>query len=178
MVMIRGIGAAAALASALVGVSTAGAQTVELARATIDREAKAGDRLTITTRDGTHSKGRLVDVGSDALVLRAARGQRSFAYDDIDRVRRHKNGILLGLIIGAGAGLAVGLPMRSWANNETGDGDRILTTFLAAAIGAGVGLDALAGSNRTIYRRPPDARSGLDLQSKKGGGAVRWTVSW
>ena len=175
--MIKGL-AAAALASVLVGVSTAGAQAVDPTRTTIEQEAKAGDRLTITTRDGAHSKGRLVDVGGDALVLRAADGQRSFAYHDIDRVRRHKNGIMLGLIIGTGAGLAAGLPMRSWANNEAADGDRVLATFLAIGIGVGVGLDALAGSNRTIYRRPPDARSGLDLQPKKGGGAVRWTVSW
>jgi hypothetical protein len=178
MVMIRGIGVAVALASALVGVSTAGAQDVDLTRTTIEQKAKAGDRLTITTRDGAQSKGRLVDVGIDALFLQAADGQRSFAYDDIGRVRRHKNGIVLGLIIGAGAGLAAGLPLRSWANNETGDGDRVLAMFLAVGIGAGVGLGALAGGSRTIYRRPPDARSGLDLQPKKGGGAVRWTVSW
>jgi len=174
--MIRGL-AAVALAGSLVGVSTAGAQTVELARTTIEQKAKSGDRLTITTRDGARSKGRLVDVGSDTLVLQAADGQRSFAYNDIDRVRRHKNGIMLGLIIGTGAGLAAGLPLRSWANNETGDGDRVLATFLAVGIAAGVGIDALAGSNRTIYRRPPEARSGLDLQPKKGGGAVRWTLS-
>ena len=42
---------------------------------------------------------------------------------------------MLGLIIGAGAGLAAGLPLRSWANNEAGDGDRVLATFLAAGIG-------------------------------------------
>ena len=176
--MLRRIGAAAALASVIVGVSTAGAQTVDPARTTIEGNAKAGDRLTITTRDGAQSKGRLVDVGIDALVLQAADGQRSFAYHDIDRVRRYKNGIVLGVLIGTGAGLAVGLPLRSWWNNEGADGDRILATFLAAGIAAGTGLDALAGSNRTIYQRPPAARSGSDLQAKKGGGAVRWTVSW
>jgi hypothetical protein len=178
MVMIRKMWAAAALAGALVGVSTAGAQTVDLTRTTIEQKAKSGDRLTITTRDGAQSKGRLVDVGSDKLVLQAADGQRSFAYNDIDRVRRYKNGIVLGVLIGAGAGLAVGLPLRSWGNNEGADGDRVLATFLAAGIGVGTGLDALAGSNRTIYRRPPDARSGFDLQPKKGGGAVRWTMTW
>jgi hypothetical protein len=175
--MLRQTGSAA-LAIVLVGVSTAGAQTADLTRTTIEREARAGDRLTITTRDGAQSKGRLVDVGIDALVLQAADGQRSFAYNDIDRVRRYKNGIVLGVLIGTGAGLVAGLPMRSWAHNEGADGDRILAICLAAGIGVGTGLDALAGSNRTIYRRPPGARSGIDLQPKKGGGAVRWTVSW
>jgi len=176
--MLRQIGSATALAIVIVGTSTAGAQTADPTRTTIERKAKAGDRLTITTRDGAQSKGRLVDVGIDALVLQAADGQRSFAYNDIDRVRRFKNGIVLGVLIGTGAGLVAGLAMRSWAHNEGADGDRIFAIWLAAGIGVGTGLDALAGSNRTIYRRPPEARRGFDLQPKKGGGAVRWTVSW
>jgi hypothetical protein len=176
--MLGQMGSATVLAIVLVGTSTAGAQTPDPARTTIERNAMAGDRLTITTRDGVQSKGRLVDVGMDALVLQAADGQRSFAYNDIDRVRRYKNGIVLGLLIGSGAGLVAGLAMRSWANNEGADGDRIFALWLAAGAGVGMGLDALAGSNRTIYRRPADARSGFDLQPKKGGGAVRWTVRW
>ena len=101
-------GMRAVLAIALLGGSTAAAQAPEQARSTIEQKASPGDRLTITTRDGTQSKGRLVDVGVDALIVQAADGPRKFAYDDIDRVRRHKNTILIGALWGAGAGLAVG----------------------------------------------------------------------
>lgn len=175
--MLRtGIGAV--LAIALVGGSTAAAQSPEQARSAIEQRANPGDRLTITTRDGTQSKGRLVDVGVDALVVQAADGPRKFAYDDIDRVRRHKNTILIGALIGAGAGLAVGLPLRRRANNEAADGDRILTACLVAGTGVGALLSALSGTSRTIYRRLPAAGNGLALQPTKGGGAVRWTVGW
>jgi hypothetical protein len=177
MGMLR-TGMGVVLALALVGVSTVAAQAPEQARSTIEQKANPGDRLTITTRDGTQSKGRLVDVGVDALVVQAADGLRKFAYDDIDRVRRHKNTILIGALIGAGSGLAVGLPLRRRANNEAADGDRILTAFLVAGTGVGALLSALSGTSRTIYRRLPAAGSGLALQPKKRGAAVRWTVGW
>jgi hypothetical protein len=176
--MLRQIATAALLAIVLVGVPAAAAQTADPARTAIERKARTGDRLTITTRDGAQSKGRLVDAGVDALVLQDKDGQRSFTYNDIDHVRRYRNGVVLGAIIGTAAGLAFGLPLRSWAGNESADGDRILAICMATGIGIGAGLDALAGINRTIYRRPRDAGGGFDLQPKKGGGAVRWTVSW
>lgn len=171
-------GMAAVMAAAFLNVSTASAQSADLARAAIERKADTGDRLTITTRDGAQSKGRLLDVGVDALVVQAADGPRKFAYDDIERVRRHKNRILIGTLAGAGAGLAVGLPLRRRANNEGADGDRILTAFLVGGTGVGALLSALSGTSQTIYQRPPDARSGFEIQPKKSGGAVRWTVSW
>jgi hypothetical protein len=177
MGMLR-TGTGVVLAIALVGVSTAAAQAPDQARSTIEQKANPGDRLTITTRDGARSKGRLVDVGADALVVQAADGHRRVSYTDIIEVRGYRNRIPLGVAIGAGAGFLAGAPLRSWANNEGADGDRILTTFLVAGTGLGALLAALSGNSRAIYRRPPDAGSGLDLQPQKGGGAVRWTVRW
>ncbi len=169
--------AAAGLAIVLAGASIASAQTGDPTRTAIEGRATAGDRLTITTRDGVRSTGRLVDTSLDSLMLRSGDGQRSFAYADIDRVQRHKNGVALGALIGTGVGLLFGTALRSWANNESADGDRIFAICLASGIGIGTGIDALAGSTRTIYRRPA-ARTGLDLQPQKGGGAVGWTVRW
>ena len=162
----------------LMGAAAAGAQTSEPARTTIERQTQVHDRLTITTRDGAQSKGQLIDAGVDALVLEAADGQRSFAYREIDRVQRHNNGIVLGVVVGAGAGLAAGLPLRARWNNEGGNGDRLLAACLVAGIGLGALLDALEGIDRTIYRRAPDSRAGFDLQPNHGGGSLRWSVRW
>ena len=169
---------AAGLAIVLACVSIASAQTGDPTRTAIEDRATPGDRLTITTLGGARSTGRLVDTDVDALILQAGDTRQSFAYADIDRVQRHKNGILLGALIGTGVGLLFGVPLRSWANNEQAGGDEILAICLAAGIGIGTGIDALGRSDHTIYRRSVTARSGFALQGQRGGGVLRWTARW
>jgi hypothetical protein len=166
------------LAVAVIGIPPAQAQSAADTRTTIERKVKPGDRLTITGADGMPVEGRLLVTGVDTLVVRAADGERAFAYGDIDRVRRRNNGVIVGAIVGTAAGLAVGLPLRTWWNNEGSDGDRILWTFLAAGAGIGTSLDALMTSNRTVYRRPRPGRAGLEVQPQNRGGVVRWSATW
>ena len=85
------------VAVALAGAENAAAQSAADTRTAIYGTVKPGDRLTVTATDGSEVRGRLLVVRANALVLREADGERAFRYDDIDRVRRRKNGIAAAL---------------------------------------------------------------------------------
>ena len=72
----------------LASATGAQAQDVSATRDTLDRATRNGDKLTIETREGVKVEGRLVGIGTDALLLNTAGAERPFAYKDIDRVRR------------------------------------------------------------------------------------------
>jgi hypothetical protein len=141
---------AAALAMTLLAVSTAAAQD---ARAVVERKTRPGDRLTIDLRDQDTIEGRLLTAGADLLTIQSAGGPVAIPYADIDRVRRRRNGVVLGALIGLGAGLTFGIPVRIIVNAESGDGDRALLALAAYGLGAGLAIDALLSLNRTVYRR-------------------------
>ena len=102
--MTNHIRIAALLSMMLAGAAEVRAQAAAGARDAVERRTRIGDRLTIDARDGSATEGRLVSVTADALVLDSAGRKQSFTYGDIDRIRRRRNGIVLGAIIGTGAG--------------------------------------------------------------------------
>jgi hypothetical protein len=145
-------------------------------RGAVLQGANLGDRITVTLRDGAEMRGRLVDT-KDGLTLRHDRDHRTFNFADIDTVSRQKNGMILGPVIGAAAGLSLGLPLRSRMNNEARDGDKGLAVLVVTGVAIGTLLDALIGSDRTIYRRtgsPP----GFTLAPTHGGVTARWQRTW
>jgi hypothetical protein len=100
----------------------------------------AGERVVVTNRDGVRASGRL-GLEAGTLVLQTAEGSQRLAAADVFEVRRQPdsvvNGALWGTLIGAGAGLAVGLAIDA----SRGEG-----TWLAPVItAAGAGGGALAG---------------------------------
>ena len=165
-------------AVASIGVADVSAQSAAEARAAIERKVRPGDRLTVAAADGTEIRGRLLFTGVDALVVDAEGGQKAFEYQDIERIRRRKNGVILGAAIGTAAGLAVGLPFGALADNEGGGGSQIVALCVLVGAGAGTGLDALFGSNRTVYRKPRATRAGFDLQPHNRGAVMSWSVAW
>ena len=166
---------AATAAALLIGVATSEAQNPNDAQSVIDHKANVGNRLTITTTDGTEVKGRLLRLDGEHLVLQHETGERSFRYTEIDRVRRRKNGVLLGALIGFGAGAAIGWPVAQLSSNE--GGSRSDGVWIAlAGLGAGVGIDALLGSNPTIYRS--SVRTGLAVTPTKKGAMVAFSARW
>jgi hypothetical protein len=156
-----------------VSVSTARAQEP---REVIGDGLRPGDTLTVTTKADREVKGRFVGSGDDGMVLTVRGTERRFPWTDIDRVRRRRNGILLGAIIGAGAGVAAGLPLASLVENETGDGEKALASMIALGLGAGIGLDALLSTNRTLYDRRAQTR--INLLPQKGGAVLRVSLAW
>lgn len=153
----------------------AGAQTDVDTRARILHGANVGDRITVTLRDGAMMRGRLVDA-NDALLVEHNSDRRTIPFADIDRVAKRKNGILLGALIGTAAGIAIGLPVRSYLNNEARDGDQAFWVFVISGAAIGTGLDALMASDRTIYRRPNSTQPAFAIAPTRGGVAARLTL--
>ena len=137
-----------ALAFVLVTAIPASAQQSRL-----ESKTRPGDRLTIDTSDRSTIKGRLLTAGAEVLTIQSVAGPVSIPYSDIDRVRRRRNGVLLGSVIGLGAGVACGIPLKMLFDNETGDGTKALLTVAATGLGIGMAIDAALSVNRTIYRR-------------------------
>ena len=175
--MTRFIQLAAAPLLVLLSASTVCAQTASDVRDVVEGKTRIGDRLTIDTRDGARVKGRLVDLAADAIVIEHAGGQQSFGYDAIDRVRRRRNGVLLGAIIGLGTGITLGIPLRMLVNNETGEGNKALIQLAVFGTGVGIALDAAMSVNRTIYRRDSGSIA-LGVTPERGGAALRLTARW
>ena len=146
------------------------------ARDAIDRKVRPGDKLTITTQDGREIKGRFVTGAADAIVLALDGREARFRWSDVDHVKRRRNGVLLGAIIGAATGAVTGIPVAMLAENEHGDGPQALTSMTLLGLGAGIGVDALLSTDRTIYDRFSQTR--LDFVPQRGGGSVRITLTW
>lgn len=133
--------------------------------------------LTVTSAGRGDTRGRFVAGREDALVLQVGERQLALPWRDIDHVRRRRNGVSLGTIIGAGAGVAAGVPLAMLVENETGEGEQALATMIGFGLGVGIGLDALLARNRTVYRRGETAAS-VQLVPRAGGGAIRVGLSW
>lgn len=166
----------AALAVVIGCAADSRAQGENETRDSIQRVAKAGDRLTVTTATGTAVRGRLVSADVKELVLRTSDGERALAYAEIDEVRRRKNGIAAGAALGLLTGAALGLFVAAVVDDDASAMEVVAVTSAVGA-GVGIGVDALISRNRTIYKRSA-ARQALEIQPRKAGAAVRWTVRW
>jgi hypothetical protein len=175
--MTNHIRIAALLSMMLAGAAEVRAQAAAGARDAVERRTRIGDRLTIDARDGSATEGRLVSVTADALVLDSAGRKQSFTYGDIDRIRRRRNGIVLGAIIGTGAGVALGLPPKMLGDVEGGNGTAALLTVTAIGAGVGIALDAVLSLNRTVYRRSSRDVT-FDVAPRTGGAAMRVIARW
>jgi len=168
---------ASAFVLILVAGTEARAQGATDAREAIERQSRAGDELTIDTRQGPTLTGRLVSKGADALVLDIGGRQQSVPFGDIDRARRRRNGVVVGAIVGLGAGLAAGIPAGMLANNETGNGGSAMLTMVGIGVGTGLLIDGLLSVNHTIYRRSAGSvRVGVEPQI--GGASIRVIARW
>jgi hypothetical protein len=119
---------------------------------------KPGDRLTITARDLTRIRGKLVAVDDDRLVIHTDAGEQVVPFEAVERVSRRRFGVLLGPIIGAGVGVGFAIPVAMLFHNE--GADATAPTIFLVGLGAGTGLliDAAINLPRTVYRREPAAR--------------------
>jgi len=162
---------------ALVDASTAWAQAPGDARNAVQLEVRQGERVTVTTVDGRQSQGRFVVERADALVLSAAGREEVFAWTDVTRVQRRRNGVILGALIGIAAGAIAAYPLYTISQNETGGGEAEAIGMVLAGAGAGIGIDALFSSNRTIYRRSGPSAA-VHLEPRRGGGTLRLAVTW
>ena len=136
---------------------------------------KVDEGAIIVTTDGHRLTGSVEAVTDTALIIRMKSGTEVLSFERVEEVivRRHDplwNGILIGMGIGAVAGL---IPDYYDDCEECHD-----SLYGSIAFGAGVGLlvDALIRSRRVVYRAPETgARISLDWQitSRRTGMALR-----
>jgi hypothetical protein len=125
---------------------------VDSAFVQLQNTLKIDDTLTITSDNGTKVKGRLIEITPDHILLRVKDGQQSIAFPEIVKVGKRKNGVLLGAVIGAGAGVPFALALHSYAYNEGVSGGGAVVPIIMG-FGIGMGIDALIPSTRTMYER-------------------------
>jgi hypothetical protein len=127
-------------------------------------EARPGDRLTVTTAGGAEFSGRLMLDNAGELVLRSNDRTQAIAHADVVRVERRRNRFLFGPILGLGAGLAAGLPLKRRFDNEGANGDALLALSVGLGVGLGTVIDLFNGSQRTIYSRGQAPRGSTAFQ--------------
>lgn len=106
------------------------------------------------------SRGRLASVTNDSVVLTTAKGQETFARQQVARISQKKNGhrgrnVLIGAAVGAGAGLGIGAAASSCSHFcvvspglVRGGG-----AALGAAAGALIGAVIPTGGWKEIYKQ-------------------------
>jgi hypothetical protein len=171
-----GMAAIAVLASCSLGWAQPAAADPSFER--MRAKLKAGDHLTVDLINGSTVEGRVIDGGPDGLVISTDVGERRLSRPDIGIVRRHGHGVILGAIIGTGAGLAFGTLVGTILQNEGHDRDPAVFGLTLIGLGAGVGIDALANIPRTLYRQSSPPRTTVRLEAGPHRTAVRLSVTF
>ena len=119
-----------------------------------------GSEIRVTLADGRTLRGFLQSVTADAVSINATTSQESLARPDVRRVAVKKPGhrgrnTLIGLAIGAGAGLAAGSGVD--AKGATGgdwlpNAGKFVLTPVGAILGTVIGVAMPTGGWRDVYR--------------------------
>ena len=150
--------------------------STEFAR--LQQKLKTGDSVIVRIENGTEIKGRLQDVDGAHIAVLTKDVRREIPADQVTRVQRRRNGILLGALIGAGVGIPFGIFLREYAYNEGGNQAGALALPIAVGLGVGIGIDALLVVPRTVYERKPGMRSGISLVVGPRSTAARVTFTF
>jgi hypothetical protein len=124
---------------------------------------KAGESVVITTQDGKRIEGRFVDVSVARIAVSHDDERQEVSAQHVTRVQVRRNGMLLGPVIGALAGLGFGLALGSASSNEGGSAGVGVALGVGVGAGAGLAIDALLVRPRTVFARTPEGRSTLSL---------------
>lgn len=123
----------------------------------------AGAGIEARTTNGKRYRGQFTFVNDDALVMTTASGEQRLTRAAVSRVSVKKPGhrgrnTLIGLGIGAAAGLTLGAVADSRCTGNCIEGNRPLGkevgTPLGALIGTLIGVALPTGGWREIYRAP------------------------
>ena len=108
---------------------------------------------------GVETRGRLLRLDSEAVVLLVADAERRFDIGHVQRVDRRgdslKNGAITGLLVGVGLGL-FGSALSDCGSSASCPGDRLLLGAISTALYTAVGtaIDAAVTGRTTIYEAP------------------------
>lgn len=119
----------------------------------------SGATLTVTDAGGRKVTGELVELTPTHLTVRANGSERTFTPDILAEVRRReRDSFLNGALIGGAVGAIplIIIASSNWCSDEgpnCGGADTTAMLYLAAGVGAGIGLDALIAKSTLVYRR-------------------------
>jgi len=126
---------------------------------------QTGEKLSVKLTDDRKASGSLMDVSEDMLVLSVGRGTVSYSKQEVFEIRLGpgrslKKPILLGALIGAGGGAALGGAVAAGDDGQFFDIKAHESIPIGAAVGAvfGTAIGAVVGLFRgrgeLIYRTP------------------------
>jgi hypothetical protein len=134
---------------------------------------RPGDRVSVRGAGFGTATGRLRDLTSDALVVETDEGLRTLAAADIDRIDRRRKGVLLGTLIGLGAGVAAALPIRELLRNEGHDATTAVLALVGGGTAVGFAIDYAVDLPRTVYTREGRVAFHIEPSPLPGGATVR-----
>jgi hypothetical protein len=122
-----------------------------------------GQQIRVVLNDAKSYSGQFQRLSDEGLAIRTGGGEQTFERQNILRVssqgKRHRGrNALIGLAVGAGAGVAVGVASPELGQGKCAQGSCInaesatLTGFVGAAIGAGLGAVLPTGGWHDVYR--------------------------
>lgn len=103
--------------------------------------------------DGARTMGRFVAIVRDAVSLEVGGTSRSVPLDRVARITRTRRGIVLGTILGLGAGIPLGLAARTYARNEAGSPAQAFLLVSGIGVASGIAIDEALNLPRTVYDR-------------------------
>ena len=120
------------------------------------KQLRPGQKIEVVDSSMKTVQGAFVAVSEEAISLRVGKSEESVVRAKVVRVsvrdtsHRTRN-MIIGAAVGAGAGLAIMIPLEIQQSNEGNSLAGPLAGVTAGLAGAGLGLGAIPG-NRTIYR--------------------------
>ena len=144
--------------------STAWAQTPVTSFDQLGTELKVGQTVSVTDTAGAEQKGKILNLSPTNLTLAVNDARHDFPAASVSTIKKHQRfsllwGTLIGLGVGAGAGVIVTQPTCPW------DVENGVCVAMCAGIGAAAGLGVAAlipGWTRTVYQAP-SASAGLQV---------------
>jgi hypothetical protein len=127
------------------------------------KQLASGQQIRIVLNDAKSYSGRFQSVSNDGLIVCTGGGEQTFERQNVLRVstrgNRHRGrNALIGLAVGASAGVIVGVASPELGQGKCAQGSCINATsaalagFVGAAVGTGLGAVLPTGGWHDVYR--------------------------
>lgn len=120
------------------------------------KQLRVGDKIEVIDQSLRSYRGTFESVSDEAISLRSKKDSFTVERANVLRVSVRDSGkrtrrMLLGAAIGAGAALAITVPIQVASSNEGNSIAGVMAGATAGAAGAGLAVGSTMG-NRTLYR--------------------------
>jgi hypothetical protein len=164
---------------ALAGLLVLAATTAATAQDVVNTPLKEGKMYWVTRSDGSEIRGFITTLTATDVRVSGALGEVSVPTRDVLRISK-VDGLWNGFAIGAGVGLAYGIPWTLSDEVPGSTGQKALFTLAVSSAYGGLGalLDKAIERRTTVYQRPGGATFALAPTASQKGLGVRGVVRW